>query len=478
VYFHFYWGWRGVSDGYFRLTALDPSSQGIGGSTSGYNWNQGILTGVQPPQPGSKPVYIFSRMKGVLLCQDSNPLLGYNVTMTGGFFNVSGRDIPEGTSVSFGIAATETSTGDVTYLKSTDIVDYSAGIAENSGFNTFDVSLPKTLAAGQYEVESVFSIDGGEWQKMVNYKTFYDSKLYMTVGGGKAKFTHVKPGFKVDDIETSNIYMWSQYRISGEFSNPGDQEFHAGICGVFIPAGQSPTEIFYAIAAVGRVMSLDYMPGESGTISYISDFYMASDIFVPGEYDFVLIDYNGYRYNVYRPYSDPIRVTVLEPLNESPELSLDSWSIDNAQSVDPDDMRFSMAVTGVSGIYSGPLTVAIYTVNGNYAGNYITQMNSHNVFICKGDTEVVDFSVSFPEGVAGTTYCAVPFCYVDNWVQLDSPKAFVVGQRSGIDGVDADAVELPVEYFNLQGMPVGAGDLRRGQIYIRRQGGVATKVVY
>lgn len=476
-YFHFNWGWGGMSDGYFRLTALDPASQGIGGSTAGYSWNQGILTGAQPPQAGSMPVYVFGRTGGVLLCQDSNPTLGYNVTITGGFFNVSGRDIPEGTSVSFGLSAVNTSTGAVTYLTSTNVVDYSGGIAMTAGFKTFNVTLPKTLAVGQYEVESVFSIDGGEWQKMVNYKTFYDSKLYMTVGNGKAKFTHVKPGFKVTDIETSDLYQWSQYRISGEFSNPGDQEFHAGICGVFIPVGQSPTEILYASAAVGRVMALDYMPGESGTLTYISDFYTASEDFVPGEYDFVLIDYDGFRYNVYRPYSDPVRVTVGQPLNESPGLSLDSWSIDNAAAVDPDNIWFNMVVSGTSGIYSGPLTVAIYTVNGNQAGSYITQMNSHNVFICKGDTEEVCFSVSFPDGVAGTTYCAIPFCYIDGWVQLSNPKAFIVGERSGIAEVDAES-PAAVEYFNLQGMPVAAGDLRHGQIYIRREGGQVSKIVY
>ena len=33
-YFHINWGWGGMSDGYFLLTALDPETQGIGGSTS------------------------------------------------------------------------------------------------------------------------------------------------------------------------------------------------------------------------------------------------------------------------------------------------------------------------------------------------------------------------------------------------------------------------------------------------------------
>ena len=47
-YFHINWGWTGTSDGYFLLSALDPSEQGTGGSTSGYNYYQTALINAQP----------------------------------------------------------------------------------------------------------------------------------------------------------------------------------------------------------------------------------------------------------------------------------------------------------------------------------------------------------------------------------------------------------------------------------------------
>lgn len=46
-YFSVNWGWGGQSDGYFRLDALDPSSQGAGGSDGGYNQGQGAAINVQ-----------------------------------------------------------------------------------------------------------------------------------------------------------------------------------------------------------------------------------------------------------------------------------------------------------------------------------------------------------------------------------------------------------------------------------------------
>lgn len=49
-YFHINWGWGGVSDGYFLLSALDPFDQGIGGSgdNSGFNFMQDAIINITP----------------------------------------------------------------------------------------------------------------------------------------------------------------------------------------------------------------------------------------------------------------------------------------------------------------------------------------------------------------------------------------------------------------------------------------------
>jgi len=50
-FFHINWGWGGVSDNYFVLSALDPDEQGSGGSASGegYRYQQDATIGVQKP---------------------------------------------------------------------------------------------------------------------------------------------------------------------------------------------------------------------------------------------------------------------------------------------------------------------------------------------------------------------------------------------------------------------------------------------
>lgn len=46
--YHINWGWGGLSDGFFLLSDLTPNIQGIGGSNSGYNYEQTAVTKLFP----------------------------------------------------------------------------------------------------------------------------------------------------------------------------------------------------------------------------------------------------------------------------------------------------------------------------------------------------------------------------------------------------------------------------------------------
>lgn len=48
-YFHINWGWGGSSDNYFKLSALNPYDQGIGGSSTkdGFHFSQDAIVGIQ-----------------------------------------------------------------------------------------------------------------------------------------------------------------------------------------------------------------------------------------------------------------------------------------------------------------------------------------------------------------------------------------------------------------------------------------------
>lgn len=51
-YFHFNWGWGGMSDGYYQISVLSPSLQGIGGGAGGYVTEQEILYNLKVADDG------------------------------------------------------------------------------------------------------------------------------------------------------------------------------------------------------------------------------------------------------------------------------------------------------------------------------------------------------------------------------------------------------------------------------------------
>jgi hypothetical protein len=58
-YFHINWGWSGISNGYFLLSALDPELQGTGGSSGNlaFNYYQDMVVNIQKAQEGSEVFY-------------------------------------------------------------------------------------------------------------------------------------------------------------------------------------------------------------------------------------------------------------------------------------------------------------------------------------------------------------------------------------------------------------------------------------
>ncbi|MBQ9585887.1 MAG: C10 family peptidase [Muribaculaceae bacterium] len=79
-YVHINWGWYGTSNGYFLVSHLDPDDLGIGGGTGGYNIDQEIVTGIQPPTSGTsyeRPIYNSLSLR--LITQSAND---FNVMIT------------------------------------------------------------------------------------------------------------------------------------------------------------------------------------------------------------------------------------------------------------------------------------------------------------------------------------------------------------------------------------------------------------
>lgn len=81
--FHINWGWGGMSDGYYRLQALNPNSQGTGGSGGygGYSLSQSAIIGISPTSITDKMVSGIETMKLSLADDNWNDLASDETTV-------------------------------------------------------------------------------------------------------------------------------------------------------------------------------------------------------------------------------------------------------------------------------------------------------------------------------------------------------------------------------------------------------------
>lgn len=93
-FFHFNWGWGGMCDGYFRLTALNPDAVGIGGGSGlGFNFYQDAILGIQPEATPARTPNL-AQGGNLVLSLDGNVLyLSCENGVNNGFFNTTGATI-------------------------------------------------------------------------------------------------------------------------------------------------------------------------------------------------------------------------------------------------------------------------------------------------------------------------------------------------------------------------------------------------
>jgi len=76
-YFHVNWGWSGYSNGYYRLSSMEPSWQGIGGNQSGagYSYYQDAIVGLKKAERKS---YINNELYFIIYTIDEMNIPGWN----------------------------------------------------------------------------------------------------------------------------------------------------------------------------------------------------------------------------------------------------------------------------------------------------------------------------------------------------------------------------------------------------------------
>lgn len=464
-FFHFNWGWGGMSNGYFKLSALEPQTQGAGGVSYAYNWEQSIMKGLRKAQEGSPMTYVFAPYAGVNVTLSSQTL-GKNVNFLGyetsdGYCNYSLFDVD---SLTLGIKARTIENNAVRYIPSNNVNNTT--MASYTRENGILITLPTDLAEGAYEMSPVYKVGAnGQWTDMMFNSAFRNS-VFMDVTGTTATFSLAKSGAQpeVKILEYPEYFTSSgDFTIKTRIYNRGTEDFIGYIRACFWSKGKSAISIDglatseQVVVAAGDSIDVDYTSAiSSGSISD-GEYYLFIGNGTTGE---IISDF--YDAAVGNKYGSLV-------------LQQAAFTIANKTFVDCNSLTYSATITCPQGVYTGPIALLISKVKKPFNQDFI--LESEELTLTAVETKQFSCTTPFYGGEEGETYhTKLGYKLSDGTytpINDDLIMTFTVGQVAGIDDVSADDAQDAV-YYTIDGRQVTNPE--KG-IYLRRSGDKVTKVI-
>ncbi len=182
-FYHINWGWGGMSNGYFKLSVLNPDDSGIGGSTTsdGYSMDQEVVVGIAPSTESIETV-------PTVLSLDSWEVNGNEMSAI--VYNVTGSDL----TFCLGYAiAKEDGTPEIlfSYEGEYDIQNFSGLLLP---CDVDDLNLPD----GTYFIGPVCrTIDDAEWHFCEAGKPY----LQVTITDGQAVINYSTPQLQTLELK-------------------------------------------------------------------------------------------------------------------------------------------------------------------------------------------------------------------------------------------------------------------------------------
>lgn len=344
-FFHINWGWEGLGDGYFKLSSLDPSYQGVGGFDGGYDANQTIICGIQPPVEGSSvwyPIYSNASISVKNLVDNERVLLNYNF---GGIHNYSQQPV----DVEILIEAISSNgesyiskpyphllMGD-TELRTTYCFEGIVG-KNISGYAPSTLYLPENLPEGDYQCHIVIRTPEGNIQKV--YFPFTSVSYFnLTVdSNGKMSYQDGIPGAMTDIrvLEFNpelTVTQNEKSRFQITIENFGDYEYNSVIIYNIFKDGKSVDNTAY------QLQFSSILPGEPYTFIFEKAFSLE-----PDTYEFIFFDRFG------KQISNPFPVTIGESGVES---KITDSSIIDIYSINGSIIKKNVSTEAISSLPKG-----------------------------------------------------------------------------------------------------------------------------
>ena len=221
-FFHFNWGWGGISNGYYQISALEPQDLGIGSGMGAYNHYQSILIGIQPPSESSTHLARV-HLNGTFSLMETETAREGNNKATVGFFNY-GLQSFSGEAI-LGLYKENTL---LTVLSSTAIGRLSSLGGGTAGFTFDEFSIPASIENGTYRLLTAQKENGASDYTVMLAPV--NSPNYYIVEVTDNKVSYIKPEFKPllslvkkPEIISANLYKGRKAAFRITVKNDGEE---------------------------------------------------------------------------------------------------------------------------------------------------------------------------------------------------------------------------------------------------------------
>lgn len=472
-YFHFNWGWGGMSDGYFLLSSLSPSALGVGGGLGGFNFRQAAILGMQPPKEGTVAPANFLQQYGSLTGEMAGASISFSTTATNSMRWIN-SSCPEFT-FSFGVIAENVENqNDVKYI---------------SGGVTLTLK-PNTYYPNYFPAVSLASLSNGKYKLIlctIDHETNvytpvkcdyqYNNFIYVTKSG--SKYTIEIPQNKIATVTgikvESELYPGVTAKLTLSLRNDLDETVSAAI---------TPVLYFNNKAAFSASsVAIDLAPHESIDVPVYSQFQALSDapyMNQDREMTLMLTDYTEGSSYVYPGVAETVTLHAnpgrLSLRQKGFTVYAEKDEFDNYIKTSDQPLKFTDKVNVFSGVFAYPMYVLVYDEEGStmqVAENFGGPMT----ILETGETYDFDCEVEFPQGIIGEIYsCYVGYQNSGVYSRIGSGFKFRVTNGSGIsDVMEENDIESQVIY-NLQGLIIEKPT--KGETVIVRKGNKSKKLIW
>lgn len=410
--FHINWGWGGMSNGYFELSSLKPTSSGIGGSTGGYTQNQSIIAGIQKPDGINLTQHqIGMHTKGLSSSVSSISSITKNTfTLNFGFGNFGINDY----TGKIGIGLYKNGVFQKIIQNSTTITIGSFNGSASYSFTNLSLS---GIAEGNYQLVCTFLPSGATTWQPFKGNSSLNNYVNVVVTGLSATLLkpETAPSLLLTQIQQSgNSYKNREASFNVTVQNTGLEFFSE--MGVKIYSATNPSVFQYlhgiTFLSSGETKTMNF----SGNITCAPGLYYAVAVFDStnnaSEMTFKVMESGD---------SEPLSVTILEEPTAAVLNLTDAINLPNGSTVYKNELiTLNASIQNSGGYFNSEVNAFVFPETW---GNSVGQLNSKNASIETNQTQTISLTGALD--LDPGTYHFVLYKNTGNWFQF-SPETYSI----------------------------------------------------